>query len=195
MNKRAVALILFAFALSAALAGCVSQANNPQAWKANFAGVWELNGATTDGEDLTDEQVAAMKEDGRDVFIMLRENNTCSMLVFGLYSGTGTWEAVSPREAHLTFSVNPTEEEEEEGDDNANAKGKDSKKKKKKQEKPEETYDVVVNLVNNRLSTKIKNSTLRFGKATKAEMDAERLQAERNASRRKVTGTLPDLFR
>ena len=81
-----------------ALAGCGGAANNDK----NFIGTWELTGMSENGEEMLQENLELLKSLGLTVELIINEDGTCSLVLFG-EAQDGTWESVSASVCALTF--------------------------------------------------------------------------------------------
>ena len=113
MLKRLPALALATLALCLVLTGCLSTKENPEVWKTDFTGVWELGDNVSNGAAMSADQLAAMKADGMNCFFVLNETGTCRMNLCGAAFNRGTWTATAPNKARLSFVAITAQEEEE----------------------------------------------------------------------------------
>lgn len=92
MKRNALALFATIIALCLALTACgATKEDNTKA----FAGVWELSGMVNDGQETTEEELDLIKSFGLNVFVVLGEDGSCTLNLFGAEMNGGTWEATS----------------------------------------------------------------------------------------------------
>ena len=113
MLKRLPALALAVLALCLTLTGCFSTEENPEVWKTDFTGVWELDDNVSSGATTSAKSLDAMKAEGMNCFFVLNETGTCRMNLCGAAFNRGTWTATAPNKARLSFIAITAQEEEE----------------------------------------------------------------------------------
>lgn len=94
MKKRFALAFAAILALCLALVGCGGGGGGGEAAdpKANFIGTWEIQSMEQDGESMSEEDLAMMRELGLSVYLVLNEDGTGSIEMFG-EALEGTWEA------------------------------------------------------------------------------------------------------
>ena len=125
MKKRIFAIaVAYVLALSFALVGCGGGGNSDTAAPAdtaaststntaeptvqadpaeNFIGTWELSYMEADGEVIDETTIQQMKDYGMTASLILAEDGSASLDVFGEVMSGGTWTATSATEGTVTF--------------------------------------------------------------------------------------------
>ncbi len=88
--------------LCLAMVGCGSVTQED--YRPNFTGVWELDSMVSDGEQTSGDEIELVKAFGMNVFLILDEDGSCKLNLFGRELYTGTWEATSASEGSLKLT-------------------------------------------------------------------------------------------
>lgn len=94
----AISALVFCFALS----GCGG--NN---YAKNFIGTWELSGMESEGEVMSEDDMALMKGLGIDFSLTFEEDGTAKLVLAGEEAKMGTWEAKDATTCEITIDGEP----------------------------------------------------------------------------------------
>lgn len=103
MKKRVLGFLALAVALCLVLGGCGGQAAQED-YRPYFTGVWELDSMVNEGEEADGDDVELLKAFGMNVFLVLNEDESCTLSLFGNVEYEGTWQAASATEASLKLA-------------------------------------------------------------------------------------------
>ena len=101
MKKRFLGIAAALALVCIALVGCNGGGAASQDFTANFAGEWEL--VSMESEDpITEDDIQTMKDLGLTVTLVLNEDGTADLNMFGESMGSATWEAKSATECEFS---------------------------------------------------------------------------------------------
>lgn len=101
MKKRFLGIAAALALVCIALVGCNGGGAASQDYTANFAGEWELVSMES-ADPITEDDIQTMKDLGLTVTLVLSEDGTADLNMFGESMGSATWEAKSATECSFT---------------------------------------------------------------------------------------------
>lgn len=104
MRFKPKGLTAILIALCLALVGCGMGGQASEQAKSNFSGVWELESLTSGTDNTTTDYHELADTLGMNVFLVLNEDGTCTLDMFGSEQEKGTWEVRSESSATYTLA-------------------------------------------------------------------------------------------